>query len=365
MRNLSIILSCLVLLSCQRAAETYTIVGQVADINCNGKSVILQKITAQSRIDIDTTYIADQHFTFGGNIDSVAIYNIVIQADLPIECEFVMEKGHITIEVDSNYYTQVGGTPLNVSWQAYQTSLNDYYKENKQLESLYQTAIKQKKPLDKIYAKADTLAERLSRFQTNTIRANSSNVVGVYLIAELYRRLPIKFIEEIVPAMLKQYPKHPSLLMLTDRVAYAKKSQIGNPYIDFEAKQTNGNSIKLSQYVGTSSYILIDFWASWCAPCRREMATLKRVYDTYHTKGLEIIGVSLDQDEHSWKSCIGELHLTWPQLSNLRGFDDPCVTYYAIEGIPHIILLDQQGTIIAKDLRGKELELKMQELLGK
>ena len=110
---------------------------------------------------------------------------------------------------------------------------------------------------------------------------------------------------------------------------------------------------------------IIDFWASWCGPCRQENPNVVALYNEFHAKGLNIIGVSLDTNVTKWKDAIAKDKLTWTQISNLQGWEDPIAKQYSIEGIPATLLLDANGKIIAKDLRGEELKAKVASLLGK
>lgn len=108
---------------------------------------------------------------------------------------------------------------------------------------------------------------------------------------------------------------------------------------------------------------IIDFWASWCGPCRQENPNVVAVYNQYHSKGLNIIGVSLDTNPTRWKEAIAKDKLTWTQISNLQGWEDPIAKAYGVEGIPATFLLDENGIIIGKDLRGDQLKAKIASLL--
>jgi thiol-disulfide isomerase/thioredoxin len=111
----------------------------------------------------------------------------------------------------------------------------------------------------------------------------------------------------------------------------------------------------VSDYVGKNKLVLIDFWASWCAPCRAEMPTVVKAYDLYHKKGLEIVGVSLDQNKDNWVNAIELLGQKWPQMSDLKGWDCAGAQIYGIQSIPANVLIDSQGKIVARDLRGDAL----------
>ena len=138
---------------------------------------------------------------------------------------------------------------------------------------------------------------------------------------------------------------------------------VGKDYIDFTMENLEGESVSLSEYVGKNKYIFIDFWASWCGPCRAEVPGLIEAYGKYKSKGLEIVGVSLDRDKDKWIEGVKDLKMTWPQMSDMKYWESPVVQLYAIKGIPHTVLLDENGTIIANNLRGKMLEAKLSQLM--
>ena len=150
---------------------------------------------------------------------------------------------------------------------------------------------------------------------------------------------------------------------LTKPVAAVGATEVGSIAPDFIAPSPNGKSISLKESLGKVT--IIDFWASWCAPCRAENPANVAMYNELHAKGLNIIGVSLDKDAAKWKEAIAKDKLTWNQISNLKEFDDPIALTYNIKQIPSTLVLDASGKIVAKDLRGAELKAKVVELLGK
>ena len=132
---------------------------------------------------------------------------------------------------------------------------------------------------------------------------------------------------------------------------------------NFEGKSPDGKTISLKESMGKVT--IIDFWASWCNPCRQENPSVVAMYNELHSKGLNIIGVSLDENLDKWKKAIVDDKITWNQVSNLKGWKDPIAVQYNITQIPATIILDASGKIVAKDLRGDELKAKVQELLAK
>ncbi len=134
-------------------------------------------------------------------------------------------------------------------------------------------------------------------------------------------------------------------------------------YTDFALPGTDNNLIRVSDFVAKNKLTLIDFWASWCGPCRAEMPYVSKAYTAFHQKGFEIVGVSLDGEREPWLNAIRELQLVWPQMSDLKGWECEGAQLYGVQSIPSNYLVDQKGRIVASNLRGDDLYNKVKELL--
>jgi thiol-disulfide isomerase/thioredoxin len=165
---------------------------------------------------------------------------------------------------------------------------------------------------------------------------------------------------------LKKYKPGKSIQSKLDKIAnpvtVAPAANVGSLAPDFTAPNPEGKSISLKQSLGKVT--IVDFWASWCKPCRAENPNVVALYAKYHAKGLNILSVSLDKEASAWKAAIAKDKLTWNHVSNLKEFEDPIALQYGINAIPSIYILDAKGVIIAKDLRGEELNAKIASLLG-
>lgn len=134
-------------------------------------------------------------------------------------------------------------------------------------------------------------------------------------------------------------------------------------YTDISLPGPQGQVVKVSEYVGKNKLVMIDFWASWCGPCMGEMPYVVKAYEMFHNKGLEIVGVSLDKDKGNWLAAIEQTGQKWPQMSDLKGWDSEGAALYGIQSIPANVLINEQGEIVARDLRGdallKEIESRL------
>lgn len=143
-----------------------------------------------------------------------------------------------------------------------------------------------------------------------------------------------------------------------------KQKMIGKQFTDLEEADVNGEMHKLSEYVGKGRWVLVDFWASWCGPCRAEMPNVVANFEKYHDKGFDIVGLSFDKSKDAWVRAISDLQMPWIHLSDLKGWQSVASSVYNIRSIPASLLIDPKGKIVAVDLRGELLGEKLKEIFG-
>ena len=141
-----------------------------------------------------------------------------------------------------------------------------------------------------------------------------------------------------------------------------RKLKVGSPPVGFEVTSVKGEKLSLDKFKG--KVLLLDFWATWCAPCRQEMPNVIKVYDKYNDKGFEIVGISLDRDRNAFDSYIEKYEMKWPQFYDGKFWQNEVATLYGIQSIPATFLIDKKGNIRYKHLRGRQLEVAVQELLA-
>lgn len=345
--------------ACQQKAG-YTINGKVDGI-ADGDTVYLQDFMNRQLVKLDSAIVKNGTFKFTGNQESpVYRYITYIKGDKQYVADLFLENGKINVKLGEE--TSVGGTVNNDVYQKFsndfiaaQKEMNDFYKaiqedttlsDEQRQAKMNELEAKEEKAMDMIY---------------NTIEQNITNAVGIHLLPSYASA----FSEEKQQALVEKVPAemiNDNIKRIKDHLDLVAKTAVGQKFADFEMKTPEGNNVKLSDFVSKNKYTLVDFWASWCGPCRQEMPNVVEAYKIFKPKGFEIVGVSLDRDEESWKKGIAELNITWPQMSDVKYWDCEAAKLYGVNAIPATVLIDQEGTIVERNLRGEALKKRLAEL---
>lgn len=328
----------------------------------DGDQVVLLKIGEKGLEPCDTITLTDNKFTFEKTVDTVDVYSFYYASEeRPYQRFFVMEPGTITFHIGDT--TTISGTALNDKLQVYMDSTD---RIGTRLQATYQELMEDS--VLTMQEKAQRWGEAMeeeSTYTLQTLKENNDNAIGYLLTILKGNDLGDDECESIINALPEELSSRPLIVQMKQALEAKKKTATGQPFTDFTLPGIEGDSITLSDIVKANKLTLVDFWASWCGPCRADMPEVVELYKAYHEKGLEILGVSLDNNEEAWKQAVKDLNMTWPQGSNLVSWNCPARISYSINAIPHTVLINQEGKIVNRGLRGTELADFIKEQLDK
>jgi peroxiredoxin len=332
-----------------------------ADITGLKDTVVYLSTPVADSAKTDTIPVKDGKFTWTGEVSEPTKVFLMFPTRY---AEFFLENAdiHINGHADSLGDLRVTGSASQDEYIAFQASLKPITDQEEQLYKKYEEVQGNDSAKSAWEEKAMELRKKRKAETMRYIGTHPKSPVSVANLTDMaimgeYKQLDSLYRLLDVSAQQTATGKH-----LGDRITVLKKSAIGEPMIDFTQPDVNGKPVKLSDFKG--KYVLLDFWASWCGPCRAENPNVLKAYNAYKDKNFTVVGVSLDDSGEKWHKAIEEDGMPWIQLSDLKGFRNEVAQQYGIQAIPSTFLLDPQGIIIAKNLRGEALHKKLAELLN-
>jgi peroxiredoxin len=346
--------------------SSYTLTGKIDGMDA-GWVYLVHRQMEGSRVDSVQVDKRGQ-FMFTGHADTpefclLGIYNRTGGKEFHIS--FFLENGTIILtgNRDSMQNAVVAGTPVQDEYRQYLAAVGSAV-DWASYRNAYRAAEakKDKHRLDSLEAAAGKLTQQEQQFAANYTRAHPGSYVSVFELYSNFSYNPdVAELQGLYNGLDISLRRSYFGQRLNETIAAALKTDIGKPAPDFTQADIHGKPVALSSFKG--HYVLVDFWASWCGPCRAENPAVVKAYKKYHARGFSILGVSLDEKKDKWQEAIKKDGLDWMQVSDLKGWQNSVAELYGVKGIPMNYLLDQDGKIIAKGLRGEELEKKLAELV--
>lgn len=327
---------------------------------------------------IDSVDVRNGKYRFDGliseptRIDLKAVYNKKLSVTPSMSRDLItVFIEPVSVEVnslDSFSNATILGSKSNLEFQKLQTAAKPYMKKSGGLLSEI-AELKKNGQQSALSVKEKQLEQTQNEMKENVygryIRQNPSSPIALFALQQYSGAIidnptKVEALFDLLPEKTRMSPDGKRTQIL---LAFAKRADIGNPAPDFLQGDENGNPVSLKQFKG--KYVLINFWASWCGPCRAQNPELIKLYNKYKSDGFEIVGISLDKpgEKDNWLNAIQEDNLTWPQVTDLRFWNNGAARQYGVVALPQNFLIDKSGVIIAKNLKPEQLISKLAELL--
>lgn len=352
-------------ISCNtKKTDGFTIEGTITGADSGW--VLLQKREKGKMITADSVQAKQGKFTLTGKVEMPEVYYLRL-ANVDGAFPFFIENGALTIKVyaDSIDKSSVTGSVSQDALVAYQKDEAVY---NTKMEALYGDYTRAKEAHDSVAVKVvetayDSVQKAQSTFTKEYILKNGKSVVAAYLAISNAYAYTLEDLKAINKAMDPSIANSAYVKKLAERETILGKVEVGQPAPEFTMNDSTGKPISLSSFKG--KVVLVDFWASWCGPCRAENPNVVAAYKKFNSKGFTVLGVSLDTDKGKWQDAIAKDGLTWTHVSDLIGWENAAAKQYGVMSIPANFLIDKEGKIIGSSLRGEDLMKKLEEVVGK
>ena len=345
--------------ACQPKNDNFKV--NVSLANGNEKTVYLQKYVDNAPVTIDSAVITNEAATLSAGKDNPQIlYSLKIKG-MRGSMPFFADNKDVTIVGDINnpQGVEIMASESQAELDAYNDQLNEFETQIRDLYALMNDAFSNNDSImmDSLNKVGTALMEQQDNFRDEYIKAHPESFVTHYILDGVKQEYPVDQLKDLMAGFTTEsiYRDH-----LNEYLTKQERLEVGQPFIDFTLQTKDGENITLSEKIAQNKLTLVDFWASWCGPCRKENPVVKAAYEQFHELGFDVVGVSVDQDEEAWLKAVEDDQLPWTQV---RDTENKASELYMIYYIPSNFLFDQNGTMVAKGLRGEDLTAKLSELL--
>ena len=347
---------------------TYTLKGNALGYADGTQFVLFQLDTDSKSIPKDTLEVSGNQFSTTYPYDDNAPLSY-LQVEPGRNVVFFVENQDLTITLDKDdpSNVQVAGGAVNTAYYDYLGATAGFSEQRELLEERIREANTYQDDLlaRELQKEAKNIDELRQNYTLQFVAENSNSLFGLMLIAELLDSETINTVQatSYLDALSPKFQEHPMTDKIRAQIKAVGANGIGGAALPFEGPTPEGTMLSLEQAMG--KYTLIDFWASWCKPCRMENPNVVRAYNTYHERGLNIISVSLDREgqKDRWVKAIEDDNMDWYHVSNLQFWQEPIARAYGVRSIPATFLIDENGIVITKNLRGQALVNTLESLM--
>ena len=333
----------------------------VSLVNGNDKTVYLQKYVDNAPVIIDSAVIANETAVLKAEKDNPQILYALKIKGMRGSMPFFADNKDVTFVGDMNNpkNVEIMASETQAEMDAYNKELEGFEDQIRNLYAVMQQAFDNNDSIkmDSLNTVGTALMEQQDSFRDDYIKAHPDSFVTHYILDGVKQDYPLDQLKDLMAGFTTEsiYRDH-----LNEYVTKLERLEVGQPFIDFTLQTKDGENVTLSEKIAQSKLTLVDFWASWCGPCRKENPVVKAAYEQFHELGFEVIGVSVDQNETDWLKAVEDDQLPWTQV---RDSENKASEDYMVYYIPSNFLFDQDGNMVAKGLRGEELAAKLAELL--
>lgn len=361
-RLLTLIIATFALISCNKSTFNVNVELQ----NAEGKMVYLKKMLDKEFVVIDSSVMQNNMTNFIVKCGSPTDYYSISINGVRYPINFFSENMDMTIvgDINDNRNISVSGSNAQQLIKEYNDENKKFNEQLRELGQKYREAAKNNNEteLEKIENEYNQVEKNQNNYISLFMTKNKNSFIAPYILYNNRYNYELNELEDFLNHFeIKEESEFSKLL--NEYIAVLQRVDIGQTYVDFTQETPEGDMMSISELVGKSKLLLIDFWASWCGPCRAENPNVVEVYNEYHEKGFDIIGVSLDMEKEKWIKAIEADGLIWHNISDLKYWNNEGAKLYGVSSIPSNVLLDQNGTIIGKNLRGEDLKNKVEEIL--
>lgn len=369
MRFIFTLLLLFALLGCNKDEEGFAVSGTIENVE-DGKMVQVFRLGPNNQPEkIDSTTINNGKFSLDlPDVDSPNL-NFLTVEDANGNVLFISENEPVHLEIykDSLPDSKVTGGKENKAFYTYINHLKDLNRRVVKIRNdmrQQMTSSPDSATMEKLQREEEALRDSDIAFKKKMVKENPDAFVSVLILTDMQNMgVPSGEIREYFEMLPEDLKKTSLAQTLQTNLDKSSTTEIGAKAPEFSGPNPQGEELALKDLMGKVT--LIDFWAAWCRPCRDENPNIVRVYEKYHDQGFNVIGISLDREgqKDRWIQAIEEDNLDWPQISHLQFWQDPIAQKYGINAIPAAFILDENGIIVAKNVRGEQLEPTIKQLL--